>query len=96
MGRRRSDASPSSVDRNSCPAKIPESMRIVVHEFPASSVRRVLRKPPRPAPWTRTRSPSISIFTPSREKQSSVLWQSAAAEKCVISLGPSAIDASIA
>jgi hypothetical protein len=44
----------------------------------------------------RTRSAFDSNFTPRREKQSSVLRQSAAAEKCVMSLVPSARAASIA
>ena len=96
IGRLLKEASPSIVDLKSCPASIPAIMRIVDPELPASRVRRVFRSPSRPAPAIRTRSPSMSIFTPRREKQSSVLRQSAAAEKWVISLVPSARDASIA
>ena len=66
----------------------------MVPEFPASSVRRDLRKPDSPAPMMRTRSPFASILIPRRERQSRVLRQSAAAENWVISLAPSASAAS--
>src|SRR2546430_6989788 len=40
IGRRRREPSPSMVEWNSCPERIPASRRIVVPEFPASSDRR--------------------------------------------------------
>jgi len=96
MGRRESDASPTKTERNGCPARIPESMRMVEPEFPASSGPDGARRPSRPTPAIFTTLSLRSILTPSDFRQLSVDWQSALEEKKWISLGPSAMAASMA
>ena len=77
MGRRERDSSPPIRDVNSCAARIPESMRIVDPEFPASSMAAGSWS----APPSMTTEPSFrSIFAPSAAMQASVDWQSAPVE----------------
>ena len=96
IGRLFSEASPAIFVVKFCPARIPESRRMVVPEFPASSERQLLFSPRRPLPVTRTKSFSTFTSAPSAFMQPSVLWQSAASAKLLISVLPSAIPASIA
>src|SRR6266403_323221 len=67
------DASPVSLDANSCPAKIPESSRIVVPEFPASSARQLDFNPRAPRPVIRTVSPAAFTSAPRDPMQASEL-----------------------
>ena len=65
MGRRVSEASPSSVVSNGRPASRPVSMRIVVPEFPQSSARAAARRPAKPTPRTSASVPARRMPTPS-------------------------------
>ena len=73
IGRRRSDPSPLSMDRNGKPASRPLRSRIVVPELPQSSTSAASRRPARPRPRTITRpSPRSSMSAPSARNASSV------------------------
>ena len=51
MGRRESDSSPPIRVPKRCAARMPESMRMVEPEFPASRSAAGCRKPSNPRPW---------------------------------------------
>ena len=82
MGRRESDASPVSAEKNGCAARIPSRRRSVVPEFPASRTPCGSFKPCRPTPVTR-REPSACRSTPapSALMHAAVERQSAASRK---------------
>ena len=96
MGRFCRDASPEIFVAKVCPAKMPESKRMVVPEFSASSARQLLLSPCNPRPVTRTVLSSTFTSAPNAFMQFKVLWQSAAAAKWRNSLVPSARAAIIA
>ena len=96
MGRLFSDSSPAILVVKLCPARMPESRRIVVPEFPASRARQLLLSPRQPWPVTRTDVLSTFTSAPRAFMQPSVLWQSAAGAKLLSSLVPSAMPASMA
>ena len=50
MGRFDNDSSPPMVDTNGCAARMPESIRMVEPELPASSAAEGSRNPSRPWP----------------------------------------------
>ena len=56
MGRRERDSSPAMRVTNGCAARIPESMRMVDPELPASSAAEGSRNPSRPTPWSTNHS----------------------------------------
>ena len=79
-GRRRSDSSPVSTERNGRPARAPASMRIVDPEFSASRTAAGARQASRPPLSIVTSVPSREIETPSARRQARVEAQSAAEE----------------
>ena len=79
-GRRRSDSSPVSTERNGRPARAPASMRIVEPEFSASRGAAGARQPGSPSLAIVTLVPSRRIATPSPRRQARVEAQSAAEE----------------
>ncbi len=78
MGRRESDSSPPMSEVNGCAARMPESMRMVEPEFPASSSARGSWRSP-PFMVTRPSAPR-SIKAPNPSMQRRVEWQSAPVE----------------
>jgi hypothetical protein len=95
MGRPTSDASPLIVAKTGRPASTPESRRMVVPEFPASSTPAGSARPRRPAPVTARAPPSArsSNRTPSSARHERVERQSPVASGRRISLVPSAMAA---
>ncbi len=75
---------------------MPESMRIVEPELPASKDRAAACNPFNPTPVIETVTLSDAIGTPISRRQASVEPQSAPVEKFSRRLTPSAIAASIA
>ena len=80
MGRRESDSSPPILVRNGCAARIPDSIRIVEPEFPASRSPAARRGPSSPFPRIATSVPAPSTSIPSALTHPSVDWQSAPVE----------------
>ena len=80
MGRRESDASPPMRLGNRCAASMPESMRMVEPELPASSIAVGGSSPSRPRPAMPTFAPSRSTRTPTDSRAPSVEAQSAPVE----------------
>jgi hypothetical protein len=91
IGRRLSDASPSSVDMNGRPATMPERSRMVVPEFPQSITFLGAASPSNPLPSTVSSRSSPEILTPSVLKASIVLWLSSPPERFAMRLVPFAI-----
>ena len=79
-GRRRSDSSPLSTERNGRPASAPASMRSVEPEFSQSRTPSGRRQPAKPSLSIWTRAPSRFTRTPSARRHASVEAQSAASE----------------
>ena len=79
-GRRRSDSSPVSTERNGRPARAPASMRRVDPEFPASRTEALARQASKPPLSIVTSARSRAIVTPSARRQARVEAQSAAEE----------------
>jgi hypothetical protein len=77
IGRRDSDSSPPIREVNGWAASIPESMRIVEPELPASRSRSGARRPSSPLPRTTTSVPFSSTSMPRPRMHDSVEWQSA-------------------
>ncbi len=89
MGRRESDASPTSTDAKGCAASRPASRRMVVPELPQSSGAVGARSPWRPTPCTRSvPSPSSSMATPMARSAPRVATLSSPYEKRRTSLVP--------
>ena len=80
MGRRESDSSPKMRLPNGCAARIPESMRMVEPELPASRSPAGGRSPSRPRPRMANSVPAPSTSIPSARTHPSVEWQSAPVE----------------
>ena len=94
IGRRLRESSPTTLEKNEHPDKIPESNRTVVPELAALRSLRGASRPPRPFPWIRTVSvgpATLSISTPSPSRQRNVLKQSAPRGKFSAVVMPSAI-----
>ena len=72
IGRRVSEASPTSSVSNGRPASRPISSRIVVPELPQSSAPAAAVRPAKPTPWTRASSPASTISTPSARSAAAV------------------------
>ena len=72
IGRLESESSPPMRVVNGWPARMPDNMRIVEPELPASSWLEYSLKPYRPWPCTVTSRPSSLISMPSERKQPSV------------------------
>ena len=72
IGRRVSEASPTSSVSNGRPASRPISSRMVVPELPQSSGPRRRGRPAKPTPRTRASSPAISMSTPSARSAAAV------------------------
>ncbi len=96
IGRFDSEASPTRVLSNACPASNPASSRMPVPALPQSSGRAVPRKPCRPTPRT-TRSPAegVSMRTPNCDNTAAVARVSSPSRKPLIRESPSAMAASI-
>ncbi len=91
IGRRVSEASPSSVVSNGCPASSPVSRRMVVPELPQSSACAAACRPRKPTPTTRACAPaaSTSMLTPSAASARAVDRLSPPRPSPVIATGPS-------
>ena len=72
IGRRVSEASPTSSVSNGRPASRPISSRIVVPELPQSSAPAAAVRPAKPTPWTRASSPASTMSTPSARSAAAV------------------------
>ena len=95
MGRLFSDSSPERTDSNVCPARIPESRRVVVPLFPVSSISDGVASPWSPFPCMMTEVSFSSISMPRERKHRMVARQSAPVRKCCTSVVPSAIEPNI-
>ena len=94
IGRRRSEASPSSTKwRPSRPANRPSISRIVVPELPQSSTSAGSCNPSRPTPSTVTMPPSVIglMLTPMARRQAAVLRGSSAGSSPSIVVVPCAM-----
>ena len=94
MGRELSDSSPEREVENGCPARIPESRRVVVPLFFTCNVSEGAVSPCSPLPCTRIRF-YVLILTLTFRKQSMVARQSAPLRKLWISVIPLARDENI-
>ena len=95
MGREFKDSSPESFDSKGCPARIPESSRVVVPLFPTSRISVGADRPRSPLPCTRIVESFSSIPMPSVRKHRIVARQSAPSKKLCISVVPFAIQYSL-
>ena len=94
IGRRVSEASPTSVEPNVCAERMPVRRRIVVPEFPQSSASFGARRPNRPVPVTFSVVLSTSSMTaPIARMQLAVETLSSPWENERMRLVPSQIDA---